>query len=56
MNQTHRLMSLQSQKQELENQIHDETAHPAYNVFCVMELKKRKLMILDEIERLAHAS
>lgn len=53
MTLSHRLTSLQSRKQELESQIHDETIHPAYNVFRITELKKRKLMLMDEIESLA---
>lgn len=53
MTHNHRLTSLQSRKQELESQIHDEVIHPSYNVFRVTELKKRKLMIMDEIARLS---
>ena len=53
---SYRLTSLQSRKQELESQIQDEIAHPAYNVFRVMELKKRKLMIMDQIKNAANTS
>lgn len=52
---TPRLLSLQSRKQELENQIQDESMHPAYNVFRIAELKKRKLLIMDEMRRLNSA-
>lgn len=55
MTMTRRLISLQSRKQELESQIHEETIHPAYNFFRVAELKKRKLIISDQISQLANS-
>ena len=56
MEHHNRLVSLQSKKRELDNQIHDELVHPAQNVYRITELKKRRLMVREEIERLAKAT
>lgn len=52
-------MSLQSHLAELEkkhkaldDQIHDCQAHPAVDDLQVVELKRRKLLVKEEIERL----
>ncbi len=54
-------MSLQSHLAELEKkhralseQINDCQAHPAVDDLEVVELKRRKLLLKDEIERLRH--
>ncbi|MBS0248232.1 MAG: DUF465 domain-containing protein [Proteobacteria bacterium] len=54
-------MSLQSHLAELEkkhkaldDQIHDCQAHPAVDDLQVVELKRRKLLVKEEIERLRH--
>lgn len=54
-------MSLQSHLAELEkkhkaldDQIHDCQAHPAVDDLQVVELKRKKLLVKEEIERLRH--
>lgn len=54
-------MSMQSHLAELEKKhralnekIHDCQAHPAIDDLEVVELKRRKLLIKDEIERIRH--
>ncbi len=45
---------LKSQHQELETAIHDERKRPLPDASVLSSLKKQKLRIKDEIERLAH--
>jgi hypothetical protein len=54
-------MSLQSHMSELvrrhrtlEKQIEAEKAHPAQDTLKLVELKRRKLQLKDELERLQH--
>jgi hypothetical protein len=48
------LAELQKRHQALEEQINDCLTHPAVDDLKVVELKRRKLLIKDEIERLRH--
>jgi hypothetical protein len=53
------LAELQKRHQALEEQINDCLTHPAVDDLMVVELKRRKLLVKDEIERLrqnGHAS
>ena len=49
------LEELEKKHQALENEINECLAHPAVDDLTVVELKRRKLIIKDEIERLRHA-
>jgi hypothetical protein len=49
------LAELEKKHQALEDQIHDCQAHPAVDDLKVVELKRRKLLVKDEIERLRHS-
>ncbi len=46
------LAELAKKHRALEDQIHDCQAHPAVDDLDVVELKRRKLLVKDEIERL----
>ena len=46
------LAELEKKHQALEDQISDCQAHPAVDDLEVVELKRRKLQVKDEIERL----
>jgi len=46
------LSELEKKHQALEEQINDCLAHPATDDLKVVELKRRKLQLKDEIERL----
>lgn len=48
------LAELEKKHQALEDQIHDCQAHPAVDDLEVVELKRRKLLVKDQIERLRH--
>lgn len=48
------LAELEKRHQALEDQINDCQAHPAVDDLKVVELKRRKLLVKDEIERLRH--
>ena len=48
------LSELEKKHQALKAQIHDCLAHPATDDLKVVELKRRKLYVKDEIERLRH--
>ena len=53
------LAELEKKHQALEEQINDCLTHPAVDGLKVVELKRRKLLLKDEIERLrlnGHAS
>jgi hypothetical protein len=53
------LAELEKKHQALEEQINDCLTHPAVDDLTVVELKRRKLLLKDEIERLrlnGHAS
>jgi hypothetical protein len=48
------LAELEKRHQALEAQINDCLVHPATDDLKVVELKRRKLQVKDEIERLRH--
>ena len=48
------LAELEKKHQALESEINDCLAHPAVDDLKVVELKRRKLQVKDEIERLRH--
>lgn len=48
------LASLERQHQALEREIEEELAHPGADPLRVSELKRRKLVLKDEIARLRH--
>ena len=49
------LAELEKKHQALEEQINDCLTHPAVDGLKVVELKRRKLLLKDEIERLRHS-
>jgi len=49
------LSELERKHQALEEQINDCLTHPAVDDLQVVELKRRKLHLKDEIERLRHS-
>lgn len=55
MNRQPELATLQRQHEALEREIEAEIAVPGFNDLKVAELKRRKLQVKDEIERLRHA-
>lgn len=48
------LAELEKKHQSLEAEITDCLAHPAVDDLRIVELKRRKLLVKDEIERLRH--
>jgi hypothetical protein len=48
------LAELEKKHQALESEINDCLTHPAVDDLIVVELKRRKLHLKDEIERLRH--
>jgi hypothetical protein len=48
------LAELQKRHQALEDEISDCLAHHAVDDLRIVELKRRKLLVKDEIERLRH--
>jgi len=48
------LSELEKKHQALESEINDCLTHPAVDDLKVVELKRRKLHLKDEIERLRH--
>ena len=48
------LAELEKKHQALDSEIHDCLTHPAVDDLRVVELKRRKLHLKDEIERLRH--
>lgn len=48
------LAELEKRHQALESEITDCLAHPAVDDLRIVELKRRKLQLKDEIERLRH--
>jgi hypothetical protein len=48
------LTELEKKHQALESEINDCLTHPAVDDLKVVELKRRKLYLKDEIERLRH--
>ena len=50
------LAELESQHRALENEISEALAHPSTDDTKIAELKRRKLLVKDEIVRLQHTS
>jgi hypothetical protein len=48
------LAELEKKHQALESEINECQAHPAVDDLRIVELKRRKLLVKDEIERLRH--
>jgi hypothetical protein len=48
------LTELEKKHQALDEQINDCLTHPATDDLKVVELKRKKLLVKDEIERLRH--
>ena len=48
------LAELEKRHQALEQEINECLAHPATDDLKVVELKRRKLLVKDQIERLRH--
>jgi hypothetical protein len=48
------LVELEKKHQALESEISECQAHPAVDDLRIVELKRRKLLVKDEIERLRH--
>ncbi|HEX3442121.1 MAG TPA: DUF465 domain-containing protein [Pseudolabrys sp.] len=48
------LAELERRHQALEHEITDCLAHPAVDDLIIVELKRRKLQVKEEIERLRH--
>ena len=49
------LAELEKRHQALEDEINDCLAHPAVDDLKIVELKRRKLLVKDEIVRLQHS-
>jgi len=56
MNQQGRLAALMARKAQLETELQRETSTASPDHLRLTTLKRRKLMVKEEIERLAHAS
>jgi hypothetical protein len=50
------LAELEKKHQSLEAELSDCLAHPAVDDLRILELKRRKLLVKDEIERLRHGA
>jgi hypothetical protein len=50
------LAELERKHQSLEDQLHDALNHLSTDDIAILELKRRKLMLKDEIERLRHTT
>lgn len=48
------LAELEKKHQALENELADALAHPSVDDSTIAELKRRKLLVKDEIARLSH--
>ncbi len=46
------LAELERKHEALENQLHDALNHPSTDDITIVEIKRRKLQVKDEIERL----
>lgn len=46
------LVELERKHKILENELHEALVHPSVDDLHIVELKRRKLMVKDEIERL----
>ena len=50
------LVELERKHKTLENELHDALIHVSTDDLQIAELKRRKLMVKDQIERLRHAA
>jgi hypothetical protein len=50
------LVELERKHKILENELHEALVHPSTDDLQIVELKRRKLMVKDEIERLKHTA
>jgi hypothetical protein len=50
------LVELERKHKVLENELHEALLHPSTDDLRIAELKRRKLMVKDEIERLRQVS
>ena len=50
------LVELERKHKSLENELHDAQVHLSTDDLQIVELKRRKLMVKDEIERLRHSA
>lgn len=48
------LVELERKHKHLENELHDALVHLSTDDLRIVELKRKKLMLRDEIERLRH--
>lgn len=48
------LAELEKKHQALEQELHDCLAHPAVDDLIIVQLKRKKLLVKDAIERLRH--
>jgi hypothetical protein len=50
------LVELERKHKLLENELHEALVHPSTDDLLIVELKRRKLMVKDEIERLRQSA
>ncbi len=50
------LVELERKHKTLENELHEALVHLSTDDLRIVELKRRKLMVKDQIERLRHTS
>jgi len=50
------LVELERKHRSLENELHDALVHLSTDDLQIVELKRRKLMVKDQIERLRHST
>lgn len=50
------LVELERKHKVLETELHEALLHPSTDDLRIAELKRRKLMVKDEIERLRHGT
>lgn len=50
------LVELERKHKVLENELHDALLHLSTDDLQIVELKRRKLMVKDQIERLKHSA
>ena len=50
------LVELERKHKSLENELHEALIHLSTDDLLIAELKRRKLMVKDEIERLRHSA
>ena len=49
------LVELERKHKILENELHDALVHPSVDDMHIVELKRRKLLVKDEIARIRHS-